>query len=77
MRGGLAVAVLAMAIDKLTVVELMDVLSLLRAEFLSRGDMGTANYIARAALAHADFSASPEAPSDNGPRRLGDIGADM
>lgn len=72
MRPSLVVLLVERLRREFTALDLVELLAVLRAEFLTRGDTCAANYCSRAAKAHADFVVSPEAPSDNGSRAPGD-----
>jgi hypothetical protein len=65
------------AVERMSVLDLLELLVVVRVELERRGDRCAANYVQRAATAHAAFSISLDAPSDNGPRAPGDSGADV
>jgi len=69
---GLALSILAVALKRFSILDLMELLAQLVVEFRLRGDMESGEHIARAAKSHARFAVSPDAPSDNGDQDPGD-----
>lgn len=72
---GLALSVLAVALKRFSLLDLMELFCQLVVELRLRGDLESSEHIAAAAKSHARFAVSPEAPSDNGDRAPGDSGA--
>jgi hypothetical protein len=62
-------------VGELNPLDIAELLVILKCEMQGRGQIATANYIARGLYCYAAELAGPSAPSDNGTGLLGEEGA--